>query len=135
MGQRERDAARRALEPASAPKPRTGNRGAGRGERDARASGDSRDGEAGTRRGKASTGEPQTRATTAAGQQSSEDKDSINTGNRAGKQRRNLQDRDAGDKGGTRNNKRTKERGEAGPSRAGQLRAPRRAAQRTKERG
>jgi hypothetical protein len=75
------------------------------------------------------------RATTAAGQQSSEDEDSSNTGDRAGKQGRNLQDRDTGNKGGTRNNMRTKERGEAGPSRAGQLRAPRGAAQRTKERG
>ena len=70
-----------------------------------------------------------------AGQQSSEDEDSSNTGNRAGDQLRNLQDRDTGDKGGKRNNKRSEERGEAVPSRAGQPRAPRGAAQRTKERG
>ena len=51
--------------------------------------------------------ENHTRATRAAGQQSSKDKDSTNTGDRAGKQRRNIQDQDTGEKGGTRD-KRTR---------------------------
>ena len=53
-----------------------------------RASGDSRDRKAGTRRGTASTGEPKTRARAAAKDQLAETKDSSDTGDKYGKQQR-----------------------------------------------